>query len=216
MLLNLFKSRRRKPGYGVTMNFDTNITPPRSDAAFGRDASVARTHGSDAGAKLRPHFVVQGAALIMLPVYLPVMMMWTLWHVMNRVAGRLLSGGAVFDEDSPLPANPDDYIFNPSDLYSGLCLSIGESRPELAQISALVYLYRPDSLRRPLQALMSRQTILAEFIARVSGNRVALFGLAPKPCGRCDMDLSVMATLFGERRCFALSTGLSPEPPVPE
>lgn len=124
------------------MNFDTNIIPPLSDAASGRGASVARTSGSDAVGELRANLAVQGAALLLLPIYLPVMMMWTVWHVVNRLAGHLLSGGAVFEELSSLPASPDDYIFNPSDLYSGLCLSKGVSapyRPELAQISALVY-----------------------------------------------------------------------------
>lgn len=63
---------------------------------------------------------------------------------------------------------------------------------------------------------MHRQTLLAEFISRVSGNRVALFGLAPKPFGQCDAGLAAIAALLSGQRCFALSSGLSPQPPVPE
>lgn len=219
------------------MSFDTDITVPspkdmRSEGPAGRDASATRTLGSDAAGDVRPDFhdmstpakaALHTAALLLLPVCLPAMALWTVWTVMGRMAESLWFSSAGLYQDHGLPISIDDYVFKPSDLYSGLNLAVlPESRaphPNQAafnHISTMVYLFRPKSMQRPLRELTERPTILVEFFARVVQSRVELFQLGDVPNGLRDMWLKMMALLWGESSVFRLSSGLSPEPPVPE
>lgn len=211
------------------MNFETDITAPVGehsdrDAAFAGESAQRRHCGVyDVASPVRlaptlpASVTMHSAALILLPVCLPLMAMWTILSVLARATKRFRSESAVLYIDDGLPVSIEDYIFKPSDLYSGLRLAgHGSARPELNQISALVYLYRPKSFERSLQDLSRRPTIFFEFLARVRGGRVALMGLNVTPNGRIDALIAWLAVGLGADFVFALSSGLSPEPCVPD
>lgn len=214
------------------MTFDTDINAPTSDVLSRRDISVTRTSRSDAAGDVRPDFedmsapaqaALHATAFLLLPVYLPVMALWTVWSVMGRVAESLWFSSASLYTDEGVPTSVDDYVFKPSDLYSGLNLAvISESRlphpnqVAFDQISTMVYLFRPKCMEKPLPELMQRPTILMEFFARVLKSRVEMFQLGDVPNGLRDIWLKMIAALLGVTAVFTLSSGLSSEPLVPE
>lgn len=229
------------------MTFDTDITAPasrdvRCDGPFGRDVPLSQTKRLDGAGALRPDLGPKGevigalegaplqraalhaAALLLLPVYLPVMAVWVMWSMMGGLRQRLWFSSASLFDDNDVPLSVDDYVFKASDLYSGPCFAPkpvtgGAPHPNQAafnHISTMIYLFRPKAMERPLPELMARPTIIMEFFARVLKSRVEMFQLGDVPNGVRDMWLMVVAALFGGTRVFMLSSGLSPEPPVPE
>lgn len=202
------------------------------DEPSGRDISVARTDCSEALGGVYPNFdtlsspakaALHVTAVLLLPLYLPAMVMCGVWSMMGRMAESLWFSSASFYQDKGLPTSSEHYVFRPSDLYSGLNLaSVAQDRsphPNQAafdHISTMVYLFRPESLERPFKELMERPTILVEFFARVVKSRVELFGLGDESNGLRDVWMAMIALLLGASSVFTLSSGLSPEPPVPE
>lgn len=179
---------------------------------------IATHHASDLDVAM-PH-LVKGVAILALPAVLPVVLLWHLWTQINRLAQFYLCSAADISPKPHYSGSIDDYVLKGSQLYSGLNLA-GQNdvlnQGAMGKISTLVYLYRPKSMERPIGDLMQRPMILGEFLMRVSHlSRVALFKLGaalkanPLSC--------LLFAVLGLSQCslFTLSSGLSPEPTVPE
>lgn len=224
-------------GYCNTMNFETDITAPvlpntDCDASIDKALSIIPANGADSMEALCPDLTgmsapaqaaLHVAALVLLPVYLPVIAVWAMVSTLGRFGEALwLSAAHLYQDDGRL-ASVEAYVFKPSDLYSGLNLATLSQtdvpQPKQAafnHISAMVYLFRPKCMERPLRGLIERPTILMEFFARTSLSRIVIYQLGQVPCGLRDIWLSMIAALWGRNAIFHLSSGLSPEPAVPE
>lgn len=192
------------------MTYAPDINPYAATAQPTYDADFNTTPSLPLWAK--------GAAVLALPALLPLVIAWRLWAAMSLYARGLWYSAA--DVSYPDTHLCDTASFTPSMLYSGPSVATQSAvlnQGAFGQISALVYLYRPKTLERPITELIERPMVLAEFILRVSPlSRAEVFRLGTALSACPELLLSCLFRCLGRQSLFSLSSGLSPEAPIPD